>query len=63
MRAKYSPRPLPLSCGVCGAGAADVQHYGSVACYSCRSDNQTNIIFIIIIIIITIIHYILSPPS
>ena len=34
--AKWRPRPLTLSCGVCGGGAADVHHYGSVACYSCR---------------------------
>ena len=34
--AKWRPRPLTLSCGVCGGAAADVHHYGSVACYSCR---------------------------
>ena len=34
---KWTPRPLTLQCGVCGAGAADVNHYGSVACYSCRA--------------------------
>jgi len=34
---KWSPRPLPLTCGVCSAPAADVHHYGSVACYSCRA--------------------------
>ena len=33
---KSTPRPLPMTCGVCGAPAADVHHYGSVACYSCR---------------------------
>ena len=34
---KSTPRPLPMTCGVCGAPAADVHHYGSVACYSCRA--------------------------
>ena len=28
--------PLTNICGVCGALAADVLHYGSIACYSCR---------------------------
>lgn len=34
---KWTARPLTLQCGVCGAGAADVNHYGSVSCYSCRA--------------------------
>jgi len=34
---KWSQRPLNLQCGVCGAPAADVLHYGSFACYSCRA--------------------------
>ena len=24
-------------CGVCGSPATEVQHYGSISCYSCRS--------------------------
>eukprot|EP00092_Neocalanus_flemingeri_P009419 GFUD01010133.1.p1 GENE.GFUD01010133.1~~GFUD01010133.1.p1 ORF type:complete len:492 (+),score=107.38 GFUD01010133.1:80-1555(+) len=33
----WVPRPLCHMCGVCGAPAADVQHYGSTVCYSCRA--------------------------
>lgn len=33
---KWMPRPLVALCGVCSSPASDVQHYGAVACYSCR---------------------------
>jgi len=35
-KSKWTPRPLLFVCGVCDAPAADVWHYGSIACYSCR---------------------------
>ena len=37
MSPKYSPRPLTMVCGVCGAPAPQVIHHGSLACYSCRA--------------------------
>ena len=43
---KWTPRPLPMTCGVCGAPAADVHHYGSVACYSCRYKKQHKYLFL-----------------
>ena len=29
-------------CGVCGSPATEVQHYGSISCYSCRSVSQSS---------------------
>ena len=33
---KWVARPLTTVCGVCGSPAAEVHHYGSISCYSCR---------------------------
>jgi len=35
--------PLTNICGVCGAPAPDVLHYGSIACYSCRAFFRRNV--------------------
>ena len=35
-RKKWVARPLVTKCGVCDSPATDVQHHGSVSCYSCR---------------------------
>ena len=40
-RKVYVTNPLTNICGVCGAPAADVWHYGSIACYSCRWSQKT----------------------
>ena len=32
--------PLKNICGVCGAPAANLSHYGSIACYSCRWSSE-----------------------
>jgi len=34
---KWVARPLTTVCGVCGSPATEVQHYGSISCYSCRA--------------------------
>jgi len=34
---KWVPRPLVTLCAVCSGPATDVQHYGSISCYSCRA--------------------------
>lgn len=41
-RVKWVPRPLENICGVCSSPATDVQHYGSITCYSCRYTHRTH---------------------
>ena len=35
-RVKWVPRPQENICRVCSGPATDIQHYGSITCYSCR---------------------------